>query len=309
MITCLALSASLDITYLVDSLEVGGITRPREVHRVAGGKALNVARAAAMLGAPVRAVVPLGGEIGQLVHSLLLGSGVDLVAVDTAGQTRSCVSIASDDDNRLTELYEPSIPLPVSAWAAVVERVEELPADPGGWIALSGSIPDGVELAALVELLNRCRSAGLLVAIDSHGAALAALVDGVRPELVKVNRSEAAALLGLPEETPIGTLADGIRSRTGGLVVLTDGVAGSWAADATGAFRAQPDPVRGRFPVGSGDSFLAGLLVGLGRGDALADSVHLAAACASANAAKPGAAVFDLAEVDLARQRITVTAV
>lgn len=309
MITCLALSASLDITYLVDSLEVGGITRPREVYRVAGGKALNVARAASTLGASVRAVAPLGGEIGQLVHALLLGSGVELETIDTAGQTRSCVSIAADDDGRLTELYEPSVPLTASAWTAVVEHVEELPADPGGWIALSGSIPDGVELAALIELLNRCRSVGLLVAIDSHSAALAALVDGVRPELVKVNRSEAASLLGLPEETPIGTLADGIRSRTDGLVVLTDGVAGSWAADANGAFRAQPDPVRGRFPVGSGDSFLAGLLVGLGRGDVLADSVRLAAACASANAARPGAAVFDGDEVEAAFRRITVAPV
>lgn len=307
MITCLALSASLDITYLVDSLQVGGITRPREVHRVAGGKALNVARAAATLGAPVRAVAPLGGEIGLLVHSLLLDSGIDLMTVPTAGQTRSCVSIAPDDDERLTELYEPSEPLAASAWDAVVEQVGELPVDRGGWIALSGSIPDGVELAALVGLLGSCRSAGLRIAVDSHGAALAALVDGVRPELVKVNRSEAAGLLGLPEETPIGTLADGIRERTGGLVVLTDGVAGSWAADATGAFRAQPDPVRGRFPVGSGDSFLAGLLVGLGRGDALSDSVRLAAACASANAAGPGAAVFDLAEVDEALHRITVS--
>lgn len=306
MITCLALSASLDITYLVDSLEVGGITRPREVYRVGGGKALNVARAAAALGTPVRAIAPLGGEVGQLVYSLLLGSGVDLEVVDTPGQTRSCVSIAADDSDRLTELYEPSEPLTASVWDAVVEHVRQLPADPGGWIVLSGSIPGGVDLASLVELLNTCRGTGLRIAIDSHGAALEALVDGVRPELVKVNRSEAAGLLGLPEETVIGTLADGIRERTGGLVVLTDGVAGSWAVDASGAFRAQPDPVRGRFPVGSGDSFLAGLLVGLSRGDALADSVHLAAACASANAAGPGAAVFDPAEVDAALRRITV---
>jgi 1-phosphofructokinase family hexose kinase len=307
VITCLALSASLDITYLVDSLEVGGISRPREVYRVAGGKALNVARAAATLGAPVRAVAPLGGEIGLLVHALLLDSGVDLMTVHTDGQTRMCVSIASDDDDRLTELYEPSAPLRAPAWGAVVEQVEELPADPGGWIALSGSIPDGVEFAALVELLLACREAGLRIAIDSHGAALAALVDGVRPELVKVNRSEAAGLLGLPEETPIGALADGIRARTRGLVVLTDGVAGSWATDGSGPFRAAPDPVLGRFPVGSGDSYLAGLLVGLGRGDGLADSVRRAAARASATAPRPGAAIFGQGEVDAAFRRITVT--
>lgn len=307
MITCLALSASLDVTYLVDTLHLGGITRPREVHRVAGGKGLNVARAAATLGAPVRAVAPLGGEVGVLVSSLLLGSDIDLIAVDTVGQTRTCVSIAPDDDDRLTELYEPSEPLPASAWDAVVASVRALPEDPGGWFVLSGSVAPGVELAALAELLNGCRGAGYRVALDSHGQALAALVDGVRPDLVKVNRSEAAELLDLAHDTPIRGLAEGIRARTEGLVVLTDGVAGSWATDSSGSFRAAPDPVRGRFPVGSGDSFLAGLLVGLGQDDALPDALLLAAACATANAAVPGAAVFDLAELDSARQRITVT--
>lgn len=306
MITCLALSASLDVTYLVETLEVGGITRPREVHRVAGGKGLNVARAAATLGAPVRAIAPLGGEIGVLVYSLLVDSGVDLMAIDTIGQTRSCVSIAPDDDERLTELYEPSQSLPASAWDAVVGCVRELPDDAGGWLVLSGSVPPGVDTAALAELLNASREAGLRIAVDSHGPALAALVDAVRPELVKVNRSEAAALLGLADDAPVDELGHGIRSRTRGLVVLTDGVAGSWAIDDTGAFRVMPDPVRGRYPVGSGDSFLAGLLVGLSRGDTLAESLRLAAASGSANAVRPGAAVFDLAEVDSARGRIAV---
>ncbi|MEO7123297.1 MAG: PfkB family carbohydrate kinase, partial [Lacisediminihabitans sp.] len=123
MITCLSLSASLDVTYLVHTLHVGGISRPREVHRVAGGKALNVARAAAALGAPVRAVAPLGGEVGVLVSSLLVGSGVELFVVDTTGQTRTCVSIAADDTELLTELYEPSAPLSASAWENFVDLV------------------------------------------------------------------------------------------------------------------------------------------------------------------------------------------
>lgn len=316
MITCIALSASLDVTYLVRSLRRGGITRPREVHRVAGGKALNVARAAVTLGASVRAVAPLGGEIGVLVSSLLLGSGVELFAVDTPGQTRTCVSIAPDDEDQLTELYEQSEPLPASAWRAFVETVHALPPDPGGWLVLSGSIAPGIDLAELVTLLNDCRTAGYRVAIDSHGPALAALVGGVHADLVKVNRSEAAELLGLTVDTPLRELADGIRATTEGLVVLTDGVAGSWATATHSVLRVRPDPVLGRFPVGSGDSFLAGLVVGLARqgvdGSAtesqslLSEALLLAAASASANAAAPGAAVFDAAEVDSAAHRISV---
>src|SRR5690554_2040058 len=153
MITSLALSPSLDITYLVDSLRVGDISRPREVHRVAGGKGLNVARAASTLGGQVRAVAPLGGHVGELLRCLLQEHCVHLVAVDAPGQTRSCISVAPDDDDRLTELYEPSELLPAESWDAVVRAVDELPSDPGGWLVLSGSIPGGVDLDSLVQLL------------------------------------------------------------------------------------------------------------------------------------------------------------
>ncbi|NNH55119.1 hypothetical protein HLB15_23150, partial [Promicromonospora citrea] len=59
MISALALSPSLDVTYEVE--ELSGIQRPLSVHKVAGGKALNAARAAATLGARVAAVAVLGG--------------------------------------------------------------------------------------------------------------------------------------------------------------------------------------------------------------------------------------------------------
>jgi fructose-1-phosphate kinase PfkB-like protein len=52
---------------------------------------------------------------------------------------------------------------------------------------------------------------------------------------------------------------------------------------------------RGRYPVGSGDAFLAGLVVGLERGDPLPGALGLALGAAAANAELPGAGALDAA--------------
>ncbi len=106
MITFIAVSPSVDVTYLVDEFVEGGTVRPTAVFRAAGGKALNAARAARLLGTSVRAVAILGGSTGEFIRQDLAAAGVPLEAVRAAADTRTCVSIASAASGRLTELYE-----------------------------------------------------------------------------------------------------------------------------------------------------------------------------------------------------------
>jgi fructose-1-phosphate kinase PfkB-like protein len=97
-------------------------------------------------------------------------------------------------------------------------------------------------------------------------------------------------------------------SSTGAAVVLTAGSEGAVAVDAVGAWRAAPDPQPGRFAIGSGDSFLAGLLVALDAGAALPAALHDASAAGSANTRAPGAGVFTRSDFEAARSRIEVVA-
>ena len=50
--------------------------------------------------------------------------------------------------------------------------------------------------------------------------------------------------------------------------------------------------LRGRFPVGSGDAYLGGLLTALDRGDDLGTALRLATAAGVANAQIPGPGSF-----------------
>ena len=80
-----------------------------------------------------------------------------------------------------------------------------------------------------------------------------------------------------------------------------DGHAGLVTRGAEGVVVAAPDGmlyegrlyVRGRFPVGSGDAFLAGLVTGLDGGDDWPDALRLALGAAAANAELPGAGRLD----------------
>ena len=105
VIAFVAASPSIDRTHVVDALTPGEIHRPQHVVAVAGGKALNAARAAHALGADVHAIALLGGHTGRWVAAALEEEGVTCDAVPGPGETRICLSVS--DGEALTEFYEP----------------------------------------------------------------------------------------------------------------------------------------------------------------------------------------------------------
>ena len=291
MITVAALSPSLDLTYLLQSYRLGHMHRTPGSVAVAGGKALNMARAARAMGAEVVVVALLGGSTGERVARIARAEGLELVAVEAGAETRTCVSVAAADHAELTEIYEDSPPVAAGVLqrfeTALVERLGTRP----GWLSVSGRGPSGA-VQAVPELVRLGHAAGAPVAVDTHGEALPGAV-AAGPALLKINRAEAVEVLGGGMGDDLARLAAALRERSGARVVLTDGTAGAVAADADGVVRVAPASRRGSYPVGSGDSFLGGLLAALERGDDLAEAVRLGTGCAVANALVPGQGHFD----------------
>ena len=296
VITVAALSPSLDLTYLLGSYRLGRMHRTPGPVAVAGGKALNMARAARAVGADVVVVALLGGSTGERVAAIARAEGLDLVVVDAGAETRTCISVAAADTAELTEIYEDARPVDADALERFTAVLEEQLGGRGGWLSISGRGPTGAE-DAVPELVALGRGCGVAVAVDTHGASLPGAL-AARPTLVKINRAEAAELLRRPETDDLAIMAADLRDRSGASVVLTDGTAGSVAADETGTAYVPASLRRGRYPVGSGDSFLGGLLAGLAGGEDLRSALRLGTGCAVANALVPGQGHFD---VELAR--------
>jgi 1-phosphofructokinase family hexose kinase len=306
VITVAALSPSLDLTYLLDSYALGRVHRTPGPVAVAGGKALNMARAARAVGAEVVVVVLLGGPTGERVARIARAEGLELVVVEAAAETRTCVSVAAADTGELTEVYEDSPAVPAEVLSRLVAVLAgELERRPG-WLSVSGRGPVG-SADAVPDLVRLGAAHGAPVAVDTHGEALPGAV-AARPALLKINRAEAAEVLGVPVDGELAAMAVELHARSGAAVVLTDSTAGAVTAGRDGVWRVGPSTRRGRYAVGSGDSFLGGLLAGLDAGRPLADAVRLGTGCAVANALVPGQGHFDVevaravaAEVALSR--------
>lgn len=291
MITVAGVSPSLDLIYPVEDLTLGQVHRVATVIRTAGGKALNMGRAATTLGADCTVVAILGGLTGNRLAAMLAQENIPLVAVPSPVETRTCVSIASAATGALTEIYEDAVGVPDAVWVDFQRQLGAILAARPGWLSISGRVPVGSP-DAVGDLVRLGQDRGRRVAVDTHGPALPGAV-AASPALVKVNRSEAAELLGAADAADLGAMAAAIHARTGGLVVLTDGTDGSVAADGEQRLHVRAPDLVGSYPVGSGDSFLGGLLAVRDAGGSLTDALRTATACGIANAMIPGQGHFD----------------
>ncbi len=282
MIVCVAPNPSIDKLFVVERLEPGSIHRPCSFVQVPGGKGLNVARAAATLGADVRAVALLGGHSGRWIADELETLGLDTTAVWHSAQTRSCLSVADADAMTLTEFYENGLPVNENVWAEVVARVGEQAAD-ASWVTVSGSLPPGVPSGGYAQL-----DLGENLAVD------ATRLGRAHPALVKVNAAEAADMTGSAIDSAEHALAaaHALRAQAGGdghAVIVTLGRDGALLVDDAGVAWHGVVDASGPYPVGSGDAFLAGIVVALERGAQWPGALRAALGAGAANAELPGA--------------------
>jgi 1-phosphofructokinase family hexose kinase len=306
MIVCLAANPSIDKLFEVERLIKGDIHRPLGLVATAGGKGLNVARAAEALHADVTAVSLLRGHAGKWLEEQLTAEGVPGAFVWSHGENRSSLSVADRETGGLTEFYEHGSVVPSASWAELMHTCASL-FDRSRWLTISGSLPRGAPDEGYRDLVAEARAEGLRVAVDCEGDRLRLALEA-QPDIVKVNATEARELLGVPtaRHEEAMTAARKLRDLAGG-----DGHAGLVTRGAEGVVLAAPDGtlydgtlyVRGRYPVGSGDAFLAGLITALDRGAMWDEALCLALGAATANAEIPGAARLDPSRAEeLARQ-------
>lgn len=300
-LVAVAPNASIDKTVAVDRLEPGAIHRPEVLSVVAGGKSVNVCRAATALGLTATVVTILAGHAGSWVEEGLAGSGVAARVIRVAGETRQCLSILDRSTGRLTELYEAGPRIDEQGWDALEAALrDELAVDPEGTaVAMSGSLPGGAPQDGYRRLLAIATASGARTVVDVGGRALT-LALGARPWLAKVNDSEAAEATGLAAggETEALAAARALRTAGAGIAFVSRGVRGAVVVDETGAaWRVGPPPELGLYSVGSGDSLLAGFVAAIAEGYPTAEAARRGSAAAAANALRPGQGDLLLADV------------
>ena len=308
-----AANPSVDRLYQVDRLTAGEIHRPSMHVAVPGGKGLNAARAAATLGGSVTAVGIVAGRTGDWIAERLADLGLDTRLTPSRGETRTCISILDRSSGALTELYERGDEIELTAWDALEAAiVGEMERGDVAAVALSGSLPAGAPTDGFARIARLAGSMPrpIAVLVDTYGPALRSVL-AERPTLVKVNATEAgeAGAIAVTDVASAVRAGDSLIAAGAGSLVVTLGADGAVVGDGAQWTRLALPDLRGPFPVGSGDAFLAGLTVAYARGEPLVDAARLGMAAAIANAQSPGAGVLDPGSIDGILERVVAASV
>jgi 1-phosphofructokinase family hexose kinase len=308
MILCVTTNPALDRTLVVKDFAEGGVFRPQEYTVDAGGKGVNVARAIHLLGGQAVCAGFLGGFTGKSLAERLEGSGISARWTWlTQCETRTCVILVDPETRLTTVVNEPGPLVTDDDWKRLRDDLT-LAATNASFIAFSGSLPQGSSPQTFAALVSDLISTGKPVWVDASGLPLAA-VCGVSGVNIKINDDEAAALVGVPVHNPSDAVAAAhrIRQQTGGCVVITLGAGGAVLVDGVEAWRAIIPLMDIKSGVGSGDSFLAGLLSALADRQSYSTALAHGGAAGTANALSIGGGRFTRLEFeDVLRQVQTV---
>lgn len=250
----------------------------------AAGKSVNVAKVLKVLAEKPFAVGFLGGDRGEELRRVLAEKQVASDFVTVQSRTRQCITVLDESNGWQTELVEESSGVTAEEYARLRKLVAQQIVGCRA-VVMSGTLAPGVPVDFYAECTRLAHMAGAIALVDAQGAALTEALKE-RPDLVKPNRAELAATVDctLPDEAAVIRAIGVLHERGAQQVVVTAGAGPVLASDGKTVWRITSPRVNALNPIGSGDAFTAGVVVGLLRGDGLGRSCCLGAAAGAANA-------------------------
>ena len=296
-IRTLNLNPALDLQLFIPQPTLGILNRATRSYYEASGKGLNVSGALAAQGVGSKAIVPLGGPIGQVMRALLADTPFDLEIIPITGASRANTKVIEEETGTMTEFNAPGPPLGDAELAACREALlRDL--TPGNQVVLSGSLPPTAPSDTYARLITDADRLEVAAYVDAAGKALE-LSLAAKPQLAKPNRHEAELLLGITIVTWGDALTAARRVQQAGAkqVVLSLGGDGAIFLAEHSCLIATPPPIQARSTTGCGDALIAGVLLGRREGWGWERTTRYATAMATARAVMEGPGFPDAIQV------------
>lgn len=260
-----------------------------------GGGGINVARAITFLGGSATAIFPVGGATGEHLTALLTDEHVPVDTVETHDWTRQNLHVHVNVSGEQYRFVMPGAALTKEELHLLEQKV--LAIAPGSLLVISGSLPPGISVENLTQLVKNAQQHGLRCIVDSSGDALAAALDVGNIELVKPNQKELSALvqrdLSQPDDVRLAA-QELIRSGKVQRVVVSLGAQGALGVDINGSVQVVPPPMKSQSTVGAGDSMVGAMTLRLAENASLEDMVRFGVAAGSAATINQGTRLCSL---------------
>ncbi|KKL97057.1 hypothetical protein LCGC14_1838270, partial [marine sediment metagenome] len=271
-----------------------------------GGKGINVSRVVRELGGESVAMGFAPGGLGRYIEQTLKAEGIQCDFIHTKGETRTNITIMDESRHVHTILSDPG-PQTDDRFAEQLLSKLRKRLHANDWLVVAGSIPPPLSPGIYAEIITMARENWVHTVLDADGPALVVGV-AARPEMVKGNRRELERLLDcrLSDERSTLEAAGVLRGKDIRMAVVTRGREGAIAVCDEGAWRGVAPRVRAVSAVGSGDAFLAGVVLTLSGGGTMEEALRLGVAAGTACVLTPGTELCHRREVDLLQPRVKV---
>ena len=292
MILTVTLNAAIDKRYVVDGYQVGEVNRVRECAYVPGGKGLNVSKPASIYGAKVIATGFVGGHAGNYIEDALKPFGIESAFYHVEAESRSCINIWDTVNHVQTEFLEPGFTLTEEDFRGFEAKYRELVKE-ADVVAMSGSVPKGLDGSAYQRLVKIAKEAGKPVILDTSGRLLEMGIEAC-PTMIKPNIDEIRMLTGksCSDFWDIVEAAKAIHQKGVDIVAVSLGAEGSVVVCEEGIFRARVPKIDAVNTVGCGDSMIAGFAIGLSEQLPMQDILRKASAISAASAMREETGFF-----------------
>lgn len=307
-IVTLTMNPALDVSTDTDRVESGEKIRCGPTVLDPGGGGVNVSRVVHRLGADTVAVYLAGGLTGDLYTQLLQAEQVPHQRIRIEGETRESFTVTENDTGEQYRFVLAGPTLAPTDQATVFTVLDQV-VERGDWLVASGSLPPGVPGDFYGQLARHYSSRGVTVVVDTAPPWLGSALDsGV--VVAKPSKHELEEYLGrdLPDlDEQVQGARDMIARSSAQLVALSLGGDGAVLVSADSAWHAVAPGVIPVSTVGAGDSFLAGLVVALHRGEPPQAALAYAVAAGSSTAMSPATSLCQADSVEAVLPRVTTT--
>jgi 1-phosphofructokinase family hexose kinase len=283
-ILCLGPTPALQRVMVFRKLALDEVNRAELTQDSVAGKAVNVAKVLNALGEHPVAIGFLGGERGETLRVVLEQHRIEIDFVETAAPTRQCVTVIDKEAGLQTELVEESSAIKSADYERLLGIVRHRLRTANA-LVMSGTLTPGGPEHFYARCVRLAQDEGVLSVVDAKGAPLRKALKA-RPGLVKPNRAELAATVGHvlhDERDTIKAMRD-LHAQGAERVVVTAGKEPTLAFDGRNVWRIRPPRIKAVNPIGSGDSFTAGLVWRLLKRDDLGEACRWGSAAGAANA-------------------------
>lgn len=289
-ILAVCLNPVIQNTLVFDTVTPDQVNRAARYRVDASGKGVNVTRVLTQLGQDCVHLTHAGGQNRDWFLAMCRTDGLDVRWVDSGSDIRICTTVIDLSAGTATELVQEAQTVQPSTEADFM-RLFDMVLPGCAMLVVSGTKASGYSDRIVPWMAERAFQLGVPAILDIKGQDLLACLRW-RPLVVKPNIHEALATWPLENSgkrkeavrAHIAAIAAELKIRYGTELVITRGKESIWFNEGSQPAEEPIVPARVINPIGSGDSFTAGLAHVIVNGGNLREAVREGARLGSRNA-------------------------